>query len=459
MPTLALLSLILAASNLPTPEAFEVERYAVTLRPDLATTAVSGTETIVVRATADGVTRLAFSPNALRIDAATADGGPVQVVSDAAGVVFTLPRPLRKGGKATLRFRIAGTPARGVTAAAGGLHASYFACDWMVCRQDTPGDKADLALDLYLPAGAQSLAVGQALAVTAAPDGLTRHRWRATRPYPAYLYGFAAGPFARQFHDTPAGRLTYLDASGGQADLSALFTDTPPMAAFFADKAGVALPDGRYAQLLTAGREAQETASFSLIGRDELDREQGDPSAAWVIAHELAHQWWGNLVTCASWREFWLNEGVTTFMTAAWKQHRFGEAAYRRELDLARERLARARQAGFDKPLAWDGRYPSLATRRAVQYSKGALFLAQLRETMGEGAFWAGLRAYTRRHAGGTVTSRDFQAAMQAASPQDLSPLFATWVYGDDAAQEKAALEPGSGAAEVEPNPKARPVG
>lgn len=111
MPTLALLSLILAASNLPTPEAFEVERYAVTLRPDLATTAVSGTETIVVRATADGVTRLAFSPNALRIDAATADGGPVQVVSDAAGVVFTLPRPLRKGGKATLRFRIAGTPA------------------------------------------------------------------------------------------------------------------------------------------------------------------------------------------------------------------------------------------------------------------------------------------------------------------------------------------------------------
>lgn len=92
-----------------------------------------------------------------------------------------------------------------MTAAAGGLHASYFACDWMVCRQDTPGDKADLALDLYLPAGAQSLAVGQALAVTAAPDGLTRHRWRATRPYPAYLYGFAAGPFARQFHDTPAG--------------------------------------------------------------------------------------------------------------------------------------------------------------------------------------------------------------------------------------------------------------
>lgn len=65
------------------------------------------------------------------------------------------------------------------------------------------------------------------------------------------------------------------------------------MAAFFADKAGVALPDGRYAQLLTAGREAQETASFSLIGRGELDREQGDPSAAWVIAHELAHQWWG----------------------------------------------------------------------------------------------------------------------------------------------------------------------
>ena len=411
-------------------DGFEVERYAVTLRPHLATTAVSGTEAITVRALADRVDWLTFSPNALRIVDATIDGAPIPAASRKDAIVFTLPRPMRKGGRATLRLRFDGRPARGVTATAGGLHTGYFACDWMVCLQDAPGDKARLALDLVLPAGVESVSGGRAGGKAALPGGLVAHRWRSNRPYPAYLYAFAVGRFARQVVPTAHGELIYLDGTGTQADLPRRFAQTPATVAFFADKAGMALPDGRYMQLLVPGREAQETAGFSLIGAAELDRERDDPSSAWVVAHELAHQWWGNSVTCASWREFWLNEGTATFMVAAWKQHSEGDAAYARELDGARRRLERARDAGFDKPLAWDGKYPSLGVRRAVQYSKGALFMAHLRETIGESAFWAGLRRYTRRHAGGTVTSRDFQRAMEAASGRDLSPMFAEWVYG-----------------------------
>lgn len=181
------------------------------------------------------------------------------------------------------------------------------------------------------------------------------------------------------------------------------------------------------------GQEAQEAATFSLIGVQALQDEQEDPASSWIIAHEMAHQWWGNLVTCASWQDFWLNEGITTFMVAAWKQHAFGEAAYQQELDEARRRLAIAREAGFDKPLAWSGEYPSLRMRRAVQYSKGALFMAHLRQTLGEQAFWAGMRRYTRKNVGGTVVSQDLQRAMEHASRRDLSALFAQWVYGDEA--------------------------
>ena len=412
-------------------EGFEVERYTVALRPDFATTAVSGTETIVVRGTSDGVTRLAFTANALRIGDATVDGAPVRVSSGKEGIVFMLPRPLRKGGKATLRFRIDGVPARGVTAVAGGVYTSYFACDWMVCRQDAPGDKAHLALDLFLPAGADSIGVGRAGRTQTLPGGLVRHRWRSTRPYSPYLYAFAAGPFARQSIRTAQGEFVYLDGTGATPDLAALFARTPAIAAFFADKAGLPLPDRRYAQLLVPGREAQESAGFSMIGKAELDRERDDPSSAWIISHEMAHQWWGNLVTCATWRDFWLNEGIATFMVAAWKQEHFGEAAYAKELEVARRRVERVRALGFDKPLAWGGRYPSLGARRAVQYSKGALFLAHLRDAIGDAAFWNGLRGFTRKHAGGTVTSRDLQRAMQDASGRDLSPMFAEWVYGD----------------------------
>ena len=148
-----------------------------------------------------------------------------------------------------------------------------------------------------------------------------------------------------------------------------------------------------------------------------------------MIAHELAHQWWGNAITCASWGEFWLNEGITVFMTAAWKQQRWGEPAYQRELSLARQRHQRAIDASFDKPLAWAGDYPSLALSRAVRYSKGMLFMHALRLELGDTAFWDGLRRYTRAQLGQRVVSADLQRAMEAAAGRSLAALFGRWVY------------------------------
>lgn len=90
----------------------------------------------------------------------------------------------------------------------------------------------------------------------------------------------------------------------------------------------------------------------------------------------MAHQWWGKLVTCATWQDSWLNAGITPFMVAAWKEHDLGKACYRQELDAARRPSEQVREMGFDKPSGWGGQYPSLEARRAVRYSKGALFLA-----------------------------------------------------------------------------------
>jgi aminopeptidase N len=189
----------------------------------------------------------------------------------------------------------------------------------------------------------------------------------------------------------------------------------------------VPIPRG-YWQLITAEPEAQEGAGFSLLGASVLPS-AADPQEDWAPVHELAHQWWGNLVTCESWRDFWLNEGLATFMTAAWKEHRWGRAAYDREMDLARRRLEAARAKGYDKPLAWSGTYPSLGLRRAVQYSKGALFLDALRARLGDDAFWRAVRLYTRRHAGGTAVSADLQAAVGAVAPGRADDLFRDWVF------------------------------
>lgn len=177
------------------------------------------------------------------------------------------------------------------------------------------------------------------------------------------------------------------------------------------------------------GDAAQEASSFSILGWNGLEPMLTDPQEDWLIAHELAHQYWGNLLTCAEWSHFWLNEGLTTFLVAAYKQERWGAKAYQRELGLFQARRAKAAAAGFDVPLTFAGDYPSLSVKRAVVYSKGALFLAALRERLGDRVFWAGLSRYTRAFAGRSVTSADFQHSFERESRQDLSRLFAEWVY------------------------------
>lgn len=409
----------------------DVLRHDLVLTPDLTAGTLSGIQTITLRSTQDGLRAIAFSPNAMTISAATLDGRRVQVTSDKKALTFILPAALGRGRSGVLRVSYHGKPARGVIFGRDSVYTSYFACDWMLCLQDSPGDKALFGLDLRLPRGIDSLSVGTRVRTASAKDGLALHSWRSTQPYSSYLYGFAAGKFVRATDGQAGARLEYLSDAVSEADLRRLFGDTRAIVDFMSSKAGLPLPGGRYTQLLVGGREAQEAATYAVIGKGELDREAGNPQSSWVVAHELAHMWWGNLVTCATWREFWLNEGITVFMTAAWKEHRFGRAAYDAELESARQRLARARQAGWDKPLAFPGDYPSLALRRAVQYSKGALFMDHLRTTIGDAAFWAGLKEYTRRHAGGTVTSPDLQRAMEKAGGRDLAGTFAQWVYGN----------------------------
>jgi aminopeptidase N len=309
------------------------------------------------------------------------------------------------------------------------LHTSFFTCEILVCDDDRPGDRATLDLILTLPVGMDAVAPGRLVSRTPAASGAETWRWREERAYAPYLFGFAAGRYSREVLAGGPG-LSVLYRDQPPARVQALFGETGAMAAFFADKAGVALPEGRYTQVLVASDDAQEDAALSMIGLRYVEEVLQDPQEDWVVAHELAHQWWGNLVTCADWRELWLNEGLTSFMTAAWKEQRWGRPAYDREIALARRSWDAAKAADFDRPLSWPGDYPSLKAKRRIAYSKSVMFLDSLRNELGEAAFWRGVRDYTRANAGRAVTAKDLQAAFERASGRDLSGLFGTWVYG-----------------------------
>ena len=305
----------------------------------------------------------------------------------------------------------------------GYVYTAFHTCRWMPCA-GSDLSRASVTFDLQLPAGTKSVASGERL------DGpVNSHKWHQSAPYPLYTFGFAAGRFTETVQSVGDRELRFLGVDQTEGDLRAKFRDSALMLEFFKNKAGLPLPPKTYTQVLVPGGVAQEVSTFSMIGARWLDPILDNPQEDWIIAHEMAHQWWGNLITCATWNELWLNEGLTVFMTMAWKQHRWGEAAYERELRLSREAWKRAQDAGFDKPLRWSGDYPNLRIRRSIQYSKAALFFVALREQLGEEKFWTGLRTYTRQFAGQTVRGEDFQKAIEDSSGQNLQVLFNRWVY------------------------------
>ena len=215
------------------------------------------------------------------------------------------------------------------------------------------------------------------------------------RLFSSYIFGFAAGEFQHTTEKHGQTELTYLSTTATPEGLGRLFASTASMLQFFEQKAGVSFPQRRYVQLHVTGSAAQEAMNFSVLGDEVLAPMLTTPEEDWAIAHELAHQWWGNLVTCADWTHFWLNEGITTFMVAAWKEHRWGRPAYDRELAILQRRADEATAAGLDVPLTYSGGYPSLGLRRAITYSKGALFMDRLRRELGDGC--SGVRCSVTR--------------------------------------------------------------
>ena len=414
----------------------EIVQYRARIVPDLKEKTVTGTTTIRFKSkrigTRDGAFDIVFPLNALVIDAVRLNGATAahRVEQRATSRALVVTVAAARNAVNELQVDYHGKPAAGLKFGANYLYTAFSTCHWMLCREES-GDKASFRLALIVPATFTVVASGVARLRTMLAGGRALHVWEQRRPYSPYLFGFAAGEMS--VATLPAAKssttLRVLGVDQTPAELKNKFQDTPRMIKFFEEKSGVALPHKTYTQVLVPGSEAQEASTFSLIGRDQLDPILIDPEEDWVIAHELAHQWWGNLVTCKDWSHFWLNEGMTVFMVAAYKEQRWGIAAYAREITLAEKRRQNAINADFDVPLAYRGAYPSLAIKRAIAYSKGFLFIDVLRKRLGEAAFWQGIKSYTKANLDKTVDGEDFQRAMETASGENLAALFQQWVY------------------------------
>jgi aminopeptidase N len=411
---------------------FHVTRYDARVEPNISDKTIKGIVVIDLIMTAENHTTIELDSGDLTIDAVNEGGTPVDFDARDHRLTIRWPRPARVKEARQLEVEYHGAPRFGMQflSERPQVYTVFSTSQWLVCV-DAPDDRSTLNLRVVLPAGLTMIASGKLIAQHALPNDTVVHEWRQDRPMPSYTFGFAAGRFMDVTENRKGHRLRYLGSEFSKVQLRRIFADSADMMRFFEDRAGVSYRDPIYTQALVANTVGQEMSGFSVMSEDYGRAVLGNPRAESLIAHELAHQWWGNSVTCGAWTHMWLNEGFATFMAAAFMEQRFGRDEYLRTVEVWRSRYLKVRDAGHDRSLVFPDWNRPTADDRTLVYQKGAYVLHILRETLGEDMFWAGIRDYTRRYAGTSVTTVDFQHAMERSTLKDLSEFFKTWVFLD----------------------------
>ena len=414
--TLLGLALVGPAAAIPPSRPYAVEHYDVHLTPDLAAKRMSGEVSIKLTSRIE------------RLDVAELDvGADMQIASVKEGqaplyfehkentLMVVLPSPLYKNDHKTISIRYTAVPAKGLVFFPDQIYTSFFTSDWMPCDEH-PEDRATLSLMIDVPPQFKVAASGH-------PNGST---WTVDTPYPAFLFAFAAGNFDESTRKVGGVTLRVL----GKADV---FDDTAAAMKFLTERSGKPYPLDTYSQVFTHGTVEQEAVGMTLLPEKYAAELVKQPEHLNLLAHELAHQWYGVQIVAKDWSDFWLSEGMATFLADAFLEQRFGKARYDREIADSKQTYENLRSQGRDRPLFFTDWQTPQQAGGPLPYQKGAFVLSELRRVLTDDLFWRALQAYTGAHWGGQVTSDDLEVAMASVASKDLNKqltkIFQQYIY------------------------------
>ncbi|MFJ5098699.1 M1 family metallopeptidase [Streptomyces sp. NPDC088557] len=425
---------------------YDVRHYALTLTYDPASGRLSGTADITARATQD-LSAFNLDLAGLTVGTTTVDGAPA--AANRAGNELTLrPREdIRKGAEFRAVVAYAGVP-EPLTDPDGAREGWLRTADGAVAVGEPagsmtwfpgnhhPSDKAAYDITITVPAGLEALANGVRTARRTAPDGRVTSVWHAPEPMASYLATVTVGHYETTTERPPGpvstGSPTAPASPTGSPGPSVLTAAERSLAArtaaLRAEVPGIVARQERlFGPYPFAVAGATVVADGTLDYALETQTRPVFPLASFdrtTLVHELAHQWFGNSVTPASWRDLWLNEGFATY--AEWL---YGEA-YEHVPARKRFETAFAQEANWAFPPAEPPTADNLFD--APVYQRGAMVLHKLRETVGDRTFDGILRGWLVKYRHANATTADFTAYAESVAGRDLGALWAVWLYGED---------------------------
>lgn len=430
----------------PRSHAYDVQHYRLVLSFDWAHKSVIGETTITLRPFSSDVKEIQLDAGHMTIHSVTlADGTPLQFrYQDDEKLFVTLDRAYPAGQDIAITINYTAVPREGLTFVtptesepdrpyqiwtAGQPEANHY---WFPCY-DYPNDRASAEVIATVEDEYTVISNGALVSVTPHPENKTKTwHWKLDEPFSSYLISIVVGRFAElkdRFKNIPVISYVYPDQVEN-ARLS--FGKLKDMVAFFSQKLGYDYPYPKYAQTTVRGFPGGlENISATTLGDNFVHdrRAHLDISSDGVVSHELAHQWFGDLLTCRDWGEIWLNESFATFMANVWTEHDKGKEEYLYEMFGNQRQYFQAWRRGNRRPIVtkrYDNPWSMFDTHA---YPHGAAVLNMLRFVLGEERFWRAIHHYVEKYAWQNVETPQLVIAIEEATGQNLQWFFDEWVY------------------------------
>jgi aminopeptidase N len=300
---------------------------------------------------------------------------------------------------------------------------------WLPCF-DHPSEKQTSEVIVTVPSSWYALSNGRLLQDKANRDGTRRFHWHQDRPHSTYLFTLVAGELERIDATTNGLTIDYFVEAKDVDDARRTFANTPEMIALFERLFGAKYPWSKYSQVVVrdfvfGGME--NTSATTMTENIIVDRKASrDFTSDPLISHELAHQWFGDLLTCRDWSHGWLNESFATYLEMLWDEHHLGIDMYRQgaveNTDLyLEERYRRPIVTNvFNEPIDLFDRH---------LYEKGSVVLAMLRALLGDDQFFRSMQRYVAENQERSVITQDLAQAVSDETGRNLDWFFDQWVY------------------------------
>lgn len=346
---------------------------------------------------------------------------------------ITLTAPSRAAEERTITVRYGGIPADGLIISSNKFgDRTFFGDNWpnrarhWLPTIDHPYDKATAEFVVTAPAHYQVVGVGELVEESDLPGSLRITHWSTSVPVATKVMVVGAARFAVQHVDVVAG--TPIQSWVYPQDRDRGFFDfalAGRILRFFVDRVGP-FPYEKLANVQSKTRYGgMENASNIFYAESAIT---GQRTGERLIAHEVAHQWFGDSVTEADWHHVWLSEGFATYFAELYLEHAYGAERLRQNMREAREEVLAYAVSRPESPVLDTTIVDVNGVLSTNSYQKGAWVLHMLRAEIGDEAFWDGIRAYYREYRDSNALSDDFRRVMERVSGRNLSRFFRQWL-------------------------------